>query len=444
MARTIRLKETDLTKIVRRVSESRNLLMEKWVLRPWVKQVITIGNAISGLLTAWAWCCSDSRLKKNIKRVGRSKSGINIYEFEYKNKARYGGGRFRGVLAEEAPRKATKVMSNGYRYVNYNLIDVNFERLNQNNAVRLSEGDLSRVIKRVINERRFEMPDLTKGTVYYPDMDMDDIWGGQSQGGGSDDPMAYGNEEMEFSGEGNGGENDRKCQEFINMIGNVLPHSSAMAADISNGRNNPGWDAEKSQQAVFIDNLLQTAYQELSSDCRISQGTMEDAVQAKTWLGTFFRWVRGLFMMEIPDPPACFAEGDEVEMFNGNMMAIELIKIGDEIKSSRNGQTVRGIVTETLVHPTNDVVEVVKLNGITAEPKHPILIDGQWVAAKTLGTISYEFINNWYNLEIDADVEDSEHNYIIGGLVVSGLGDNVKLNNKYQRQPKELTLSLNN
>ena len=126
------------------------------------------------------------------------------------------------------------------------------------------------------------------------------------------------------------------------------------------------------------------------------------------------------------------------------MMAIELIKIGDEIKSSRNGQTVRGIVTETLVHPTNDVVEVVKLNGITAEPKHPILIDGQWVAAKTLGTISYEFINNWYNLEIDADVEDSEHNYTIGGLVVSGLGDNVKLNNKYQRQPKELTLSLNN
>ena len=53
-------------------------------------------------------------------------------------------------------------------------------------------------------------------------------------------------------------------------------------------------------------------------------------------------------------------------------------------------------------------------------------------------------VNNWYNLEIDADVEDSEHNYTIGGLVVSGLGDNVKLNNKYQRQPKELTLSLNN
>jgi hypothetical protein len=141
--------------------------------------------------------------------------------------------------------------------------------------------------------------------------------------------------------------------------------------------------------------------------------------------------------------PVCFAEGDEVEMFNGTKKAIELIKVGDKVKSIKNNKIVKGIVTDWLVHPTNKVVEVVKINGITAEPNHPIFIDGNWVAVKTLGTITTEFMGNWYNLEIDGNIEDSEHNYIIGGLTVSGLGDNAELNAKYQRQPKQLTEHLN-
>ena len=115
----------------------------------------------------------------------------------------------------------------------------------------------------------------------------------------------------------------------------------------------------------------------------------------------------------------CFAEGDEVEMFNGTMKAIELIKIGDEVKSSRNGQMVRGIVTETLVHPTNDVVEVVKINGVTAEPRHPVFVDGKWILIGELGTITYQFIDNWYNLQVDGHTGVSEHNYTIGNLVVA-------------------------
>ena len=130
-------------------------------------------------------------------------------------------------------------------------------------------------------------------------------------------------------------------------------------------------------------------------------------------------------------------------MFNGIKKAIEFIKIGDEVKSIKNNKVVKGIVTDWLVHSTNDIVEVVKVNGITSEPNHPVFIDGKWVAAKTLGNITHEFIGNWYNLEIDGDIEDSQHNYIIGGLTVSGLGDNVKLNSKYQRQPKQLTEYLN-
>ena len=139
----------------------------------------------------------------------------------------------------------------------------------------------------------------------------------------------------------------------------------------------------------------------------------------------------------------CFAKGDKVEMFDGTLKAIELIKVGDEIKSIKNNKVVKGVVTDSLVHPTSDIVEVVKINGITSEPDHPVFVNGKWVAAKTLGNISNEFIDNWYNLEIDGNIEDSEHNYIIGGLVVSGLGDNVKLNSKYQRQPKRLTEYLN-
>ena len=45
---------------------------------------------------------SDKNSKKNIKHVGKSKNGINIYEFEYKDK-KYGEGRYRGVIAQEVP-----------------------------------------------------------------------------------------------------------------------------------------------------------------------------------------------------------------------------------------------------------------------------------------------------------------------------------------------------
>jgi hypothetical protein len=140
----------------------------------------------------------------------------------------------------------------------------------------------------------------------------------------------------------------------------------------------------------------------------------------------------------------CFAKGDEVEMFDGTKKAIELVKVGDEVKSIKNNEVVKGIVTDALIHVINDVVRVVKINGITSEQDHPVFINNSWVAAKTLGDVSTEFIDNWYNLEIDGDIEDSEHNYIIGGLVVSGLGDHAELNAKYQRQPVELTEHLIN
>ena len=69
---------------------------------------------------------SDYKLKKNIKLVGKSGSGINVYEFEYKDKL-YGLGRYRGVMAQEVPYAS--IMDNGYLKVDYSKIDVNFERI---------------------------------------------------------------------------------------------------------------------------------------------------------------------------------------------------------------------------------------------------------------------------------------------------------------------------
>jgi hypothetical protein len=136
--------------------------------------------------------------------------------------------------------------------------------------------------------------------------------------------------------------------------------------------------------------------------------------------------------------PACFTKNDLVEMFDGTLKAISKIKIGEEVKSIKNGKIVKGVVTETLIHPFNNTTEVIKINDITAEPQHPVYIDGKWIPIKDLSETTYEFIDSWYNLEIDGNIDDSEHNYIIGGLIASGLGDNEKLNNKYQRQPKQI------
>jgi hypothetical protein len=90
-------------------------------------------NASSGSNDPY-WCCewtiitgSDIELKENIEKVGESESGINIYEFEYKDKS-FGEGTFRGVIAQEVPQAST-LQEDGYLYVNYSQIDVDFKKV---------------------------------------------------------------------------------------------------------------------------------------------------------------------------------------------------------------------------------------------------------------------------------------------------------------------------
>lgn len=131
----------------------------------------------------------------------------------------------------------------------------------------------------------------------------------------------------------------------------------------------------------------------------------------------------------------CFTYDSQVEMFDGTTKPIGEVKVGDEVKSYKDGQYVKGLVTEALVHPTEAVVDVYKSENMIAEPNHPVMIDGKWSTFDKLGKVEQMYITNWYNLEVDGhDVEGSEHNFIVDGHIVSGLGDNDVLNTVYNRQ----------
>jgi hypothetical protein len=71
---------------------------------------------------------SDRRLKKNINKIGKSPSGLNIYSFEYID-SKYGNGLWQGVMSDEIPHEAVIQMDNGYDAVNYNMLDVEFKQI---------------------------------------------------------------------------------------------------------------------------------------------------------------------------------------------------------------------------------------------------------------------------------------------------------------------------
>ena len=71
---------------------------------------------------------SDRRLKKNIKLIGVSPKGLNIYAFEYINK-KYGKGLWQGVMSDEVPEHAVINHSNGFDKVDYSKLDVTFKQV---------------------------------------------------------------------------------------------------------------------------------------------------------------------------------------------------------------------------------------------------------------------------------------------------------------------------
>ena len=82
--------------------------------------ISAVGSIVGGL--------SDRRLKKNIKKIGISPSGINMYSFEYKD-SKFGSGTWQGVMSDEVSDDAVIRNENGYDMVNYSLLDVEFKQL---------------------------------------------------------------------------------------------------------------------------------------------------------------------------------------------------------------------------------------------------------------------------------------------------------------------------
>jgi len=71
---------------------------------------------------------SDRKLKINITNIGKSRSGINIYRFNYKEPKKHGYGLFEGVMAQEVPQASFK-HPDGHLMVDYSKIDVSFKKL---------------------------------------------------------------------------------------------------------------------------------------------------------------------------------------------------------------------------------------------------------------------------------------------------------------------------
>jgi len=71
-----------------------------------------------------AYQMSDIRLKEDIKLVGKSPSGIKIYNFKYKGDDK----KYQGVMAHQVPQ-ASIANNDGYLMVDYNKLDVEFKEI---------------------------------------------------------------------------------------------------------------------------------------------------------------------------------------------------------------------------------------------------------------------------------------------------------------------------
>lgn len=90
-----------------------------------------MGSAVPGLGTGWGAALgagmgffSDRRLKESYRVIGKSPSGINIYQFKYKGSDYI----YEGVMADEVPH-ASFVNEYGYKLVDYDKLDVTFRRI---------------------------------------------------------------------------------------------------------------------------------------------------------------------------------------------------------------------------------------------------------------------------------------------------------------------------
>lgn len=71
---------------------------------------------------------SDRKLKKDIKQISLSPSGLKIYSFEYIDES-FGKGAWQGVMSDEIPQRAVIKHEDGYDRVDYSQLDVEFKQI---------------------------------------------------------------------------------------------------------------------------------------------------------------------------------------------------------------------------------------------------------------------------------------------------------------------------
>jgi hypothetical protein len=125
-------------------------------------------------------------------------------------------------------------------------------------------------------------------------------------------------------------------------------------------------------------------------------------------------------------------------MWDGSVKKIGEIVKGDEVLSYRNGEYVKGLVTEHLIHPTNSITQVIKYKNMISDMEHPYYDGNEWkpISEAAGVEVDTQYVDNFYNLEIDGEfLFESDHNFIVEDFIVSGLGDNELLNKTFKRQP---------
>ena len=122
--------KTDNVKKERKMSGAENLQeglnTRREDKRQALNDVMAVANTAANV--AGAVMPSDRRLKKDIKLISVSPSGINIYNFKYKD-TNNGVGEFQGVMSDDIPYGAVVSHEDGFDRVDYSKLDVEFKAL---------------------------------------------------------------------------------------------------------------------------------------------------------------------------------------------------------------------------------------------------------------------------------------------------------------------------
>lgn len=106
--------------------------------------------AFGVMRSIYATSISDKRLKKDIKLIGKSKKGYNIYSFKFKNPKKFGYGTYQGVIGQETPH-ATVMHPEGYLMVDYSKLDVKFKKLYGSNLGFGKRNKIRRFLQSIKN-----------------------------------------------------------------------------------------------------------------------------------------------------------------------------------------------------------------------------------------------------------------------------------------------------